>query len=92
MKNIKTLCALTAVVLFTACYNPYSSTSQERPEETTVLEHGEAAHGGGEHGAGKPADKGAHGGEGTMHSDTSVHSGAAMHSDSTMHSDSIKHK
>ena len=92
MKNIKTLCALTAVVLFTACYNPNSSTSQERSEETTVSEHGEAEHGGGEHGAGKPADKGAHGGEGTMHSDTSMHSGATMDSDSTMHSDSIQHK
>ena len=92
MKNIKTLCALIAVVLFTACYNPNSSTSQERSEETTVSEHGEAAHGGGEHGAGKPADKEAHGGEGTMHSDTSMHSGATMDSDSTMHSDSIQHK
>ena len=92
MKNIKTLCALIAVVLFTACYNPNSSTSQERSEETTVSEHGEAAHDGGEHGAGKPADKGAHGGEGTMHSDTSMHSGATMDSDSTMHSDSIQHK
>ena len=84
MKNIKTLCALTAVVLFTACYNPGSSTSQERSEETTTTEHGEEAHGG-EHDAmqGKTAP---------MHTDSTLHSNEAMHTDSTMHTDSVKHK
>lgn len=86
MKNIKTLCALAAVVLFTACYNPNSSTSQERSEETTVSEHGAT-----EHGEGKPAGE-AHGEAATMHADTTLHGSAAMHSDSTMHADSNQHK
>lgn len=77
MKNIKTLCALTAVVLFTACYNPNSSTSQERSEEQTMSEHGEEAHGG-EHAA-------MHGEAAPMHTDTIKPSSEAMHTDSTEH-------
>jgi len=84
MKNIKTLCALTAVVLFTACYNPGSSTSQERSEETTISEHDEEAHGG--------ENKATHSEAATMHSDSTMHAGEAMHTDSTMQTDSTKHK
>ena len=85
MKNIKTLCALVAVVLFTACYNPNSSTSQEKSEETTVLEHGAT-----EHGEAKPADE-AHGQSAALHADTTMHGSAAMPVDSTMHADSTRH-
>ena len=84
MKNIKTLCALTAVVLFTACYNPGSSTSQERSEETTISEHDEEAHGG--------ENKATHSEAAPMHSDSTMHAGEAMHTDSTMQTDSTKHK
>lgn len=92
MKNIKNLCFLAAIVLFTACYNPNSSTSQEKSDETTATEHGAGGHSKGEHGSGehgaahdeaKPAAT--HSSESGNATDTTMHGGEKMHTDSAQH-------
>lgn len=91
MKNIKTLCALTAIVLFTACYNSNSSTSQEKSEETNTSAQGEEAHSG-EHGKSESADYSTPGSGAGRHTDTTLQLGAPTHTDTTMHKDSAGHK
>ncbi len=81
MKHLKSLLALFAIIIFTACHNPNSSTSQEIEDESTMqtnehegntnMNHEETM----EHGAMEKTD--------TTHQSTMP----AMHSDST---DSIK--